>query len=97
MSLAMAEAGLKVEPEMAIPVSFRGRVIGEYRADLVVEGCVLVELKATRALDPSHEAQVLNYLKATPLEVGLLLNFGPQPSVRRFILDNYRKRPTRSP
>lgn len=96
MRHALNEAGLDVESELSIPVNFRGRVIGEYRADLIVGGRVLVELKAARALEPSHEAQVLNYLKATRFEVGLLLNFGPQPTVRRFILDNDRKRPTRA-
>ena len=92
MSLALAEAGLTVRAEEPIVVRFRHHVVGEYRADLVVEHCVLVELKAVRELSPAHDAQVLNYLRATRYEVGLLLNFGPRPSFRRLVFENARKR-----
>lgn len=74
-----------------MPVRFRGRTIGNFRADLVVDGCVLVELKAVSGFDRSHESQVLNYLRATNLEVGLLLNFGPRAQFKRFILENEKK------
>jgi len=61
-------------------------------ADLIVEQAVIVEMKAVQKLDLSHEKQLLNYLRATDLEVGLLLNFGPSAQIRRLILENERKR-----
>lgn len=92
MCIAVAQIGLSVIQQADVRVAFRGRVVGEFRADLIVEGCVLVELKAARTLDAAHEAQVLNYLRATELEVGLLLNFGPKPQIKRLIFDNERKK-----
>lgn len=65
--------------------------MGRFEADILVENCVLLELKATRALDSSHQAQLLNYLRATDIEVGLLLNFGERPEFKRVIFDNLRK------
>jgi len=65
--------------------------VGEYYADLLVADAVIVEIKAVRALLAEHEAQLLNYLKATPYEVGLLLNFGPKPEIKRKVYDNERK------
>ena len=91
MEIALAEAGLKVERQVPVPVWFRGRQVGDFKADLLVEGLVILELKAVRAFDPSHEAQPLNYLRATQIEVGLLLNFGPKPEFKRFAYDNERK------
>jgi GxxExxY protein len=73
--IGLTEAGLNVTRQVATPIWFRGRAIGEYKADLVVNSAVLLELKAVRVLDPSHEAQILNYLRATDIEAGLLLNF----------------------
>jgi GxxExxY protein len=67
------------------------KVIGEYFADLLVDGKVIVEIKAARNLALENEAQLLNYLKATDMEVGLLLNFGPEPKVKRKVFDNFRK------
>ena len=92
MRLALLDSGLRVTTQMAIPVHFRGRQIGMFRADLVVEDAVLLELKTGAALMKEHHSQTLNYLRATDLEVALLLNFGPSPSVKRLILDNDRKR-----
>jgi GxxExxY protein len=89
--ICLREAGLSVAQQVATPIWFHGHKIGEYKADLVVENSVLIELKAARALDPAHEAQVLHYLRATDLEVALLLNFGPKPSFRRLVFDNERK------
>lgn len=80
--------GLSVERQRDISVFFRGNVIGDFKADLIVEGNVIIELKAVRALDPAHEAQLINYLKATNIEVGLLLNFGRKPEFERFIYNN---------
>jgi GxxExxY protein len=91
MFLALVQAGLATAAEQLIVVSFRNQIVGQYRADLVVEETVLVELKAGRDLTPAHDAQVLNYLRATSYEVGLLLNFGPRPSFRRLVFENSRK------
>lgn len=92
MAIALCGAGLEVTAQSLVPVYFRGVLVGEFRADLVVNRSVLLELKAARAIEPAFEAQVLNYLRATPIEVGLLLNFGPRPEVRRFAYSNARKR-----
>lgn len=92
MCIALLDAGLKVERQFPTPVWFRGRQIGDFRADLLIEGKVLIELKSARAIDPSHEAQLLNYLRATTIEVGLLLNFGPKAQFRRLAFENERKK-----
>lgn len=70
----------------------RARRWGEYFADLLVEDKVIVELKATDGIAGEHEAQLINYLKATDIEVGLLLNFGAEPGIRRKVFDNALKR-----
>ena len=93
MFLALTKAGLSVRREVPVPVYFRGQDVGQFKADLVVEGCVLIELKAVQNLDRSHEAQVMNYLRATELEVGLLLNFGsPKPQFWRIVFENSNKK-----
>jgi len=89
---ALLEAGLHVASQVPIPVYFRGRIVGEFKADLLIERRVLLELKAVNALDRSHHAQVLNYLKSTEIEVALLLNFGAKPEFKRFLLDNEQKK-----
>jgi GxxExxY protein len=91
MAIALAEAGLGVQRQVPTPVWFRGRQIGDFRADILVDDLVLVELKAARGIDLAYEKQLLNYLRATEIEVGLLLNFGPKPEFRRFVFDNQRK------
>ena len=83
--------GLHVERQKDISVFFRGSIVGYFKADLIVEEKVIIELKAVRTLDPAHEAQLINYLKATNIEVGLLLNFGRKPEFKRFVFDNKRK------
>lgn len=90
--LALTQAGLIVHSPVDIPVWFRGHQVGNFEGDVVVERCVLLELKAVRALDSSHQAQLLNYLRATRIEVGLLLNFGARPEFKRLAYDNSRKR-----
>ena len=65
--------------------------MGCFEGDMLVEKCVLLELKAARTLDSSHKAQLLNYLRATEIEIGLLLNFGVKPELKRLIYDNPRK------
>jgi GxxExxY protein len=92
MEMTSRELGLSIQRQMPIEVSYRGEVIGNYFADLVLNDLVLVEIKAVKALCEEHDAQVLNYLKATKYEVGLLLNFGCKPQFKRFIFDNWRKR-----
>ena len=83
--------GINAVAQAPIKVLYEGHVVGEYFADMFVEDKVIVEIKAARALASEHEAQLLNYLKATDIEVGLLLDFGAQPEVKRKVLDNYRK------
>ena len=92
MSLALAQDGLHAGREVPVPVWFRGEKVGQYFADLLVDNAVLVELKAVRNLEPWHEAQLLHYLRATEIEVGLLLNFGMRPQLRRLLFDNERKK-----
>ena len=85
--------GLNVEPQKQILVYFDSIVVGEYFADLLVNTLVIVEIKAVRKLLTEHEAQLLNYLKATPIEVGMLLNFGPKAEAIRKVYDNSRNGP----
>ena len=91
LAQALREAGLTVNREMPLVVRFRGNIIGRFRADLVVNGAVLVETKAVPKLKTVHTAQTLNYLRATVLEVGLILNFGARPQFRRLLFDNALK------
>ena len=91
MVIALRGMGLRVQQQARIAVYFQGQQIGEYCADLLVEDVVIVELKAAPQITDEHEAQLLNYLRATPYEVGLLLNFGPRPDLRRRAFDNERK------
>jgi len=91
LRVALIQKGLAVDPEVAVSVFFRGQNVGDFRADLVVNGTILLELKTAERIIPAHEAQVLNYLRSTALEIGLILNFGPRPQVRRLLLDNSRK------
>lgn len=86
----------KLNGTLQVPVNvyFRDHEVGKFRADLIVNDLILVELKACQALLPEHTAQVLNYLRATKYEVGLLFNFGPKPLVKRYIFDNERKKTT---
>ena len=75
--IALQEKGLKVESQVQLEVAFRGQCVGNFVADLVIEDKVIVELKAVKVLSPVHQAQVINYLNATGLDVALLVNFGP--------------------
>jgi GxxExxY protein len=91
LHIALSSMSLKVCNQIEIPVWFRGSQVGDFSADLLVEDCVLIELKAASALHPAHTAQLLNYLRATEVEVGLLLNFGLKPEFKRLLFDNPRK------
>ncbi len=97
MVVALEEAGLKAAREVSVPVWFRGRKVGQYFADLYVADAILIELKAAKAIESAHEAQLLHYLKATEIEVGLLLNFGTRPQFRRLLFDNERKKIRENP
>ncbi len=92
LGFALESKGIRVDRERAVQVRFRGRVVGIFRTDLVAQNSVIVELKCARTIDHTHEAQLLNYLKATEFEVGLLLNFGIRPQFRRMLLDNDQKK-----
>jgi len=92
LAIALQEAGLTANRQIPLPVWFRGHRVGEFRADLLVENCVLLELKSARSLEPAHEAQLLHYLKSTEVEIGMLLNFGARPQFRRLLFDNERKK-----
>jgi len=72
-------------------VFYENEIVGEYFSDILVDEKVIVEIKAARTLALEHEAQLLNYLKATNFEVGILLNFGPKPEIKRKVFDNSRK------
>ena len=85
-ALRLEEAGIGVRRQHPIVVRFRGHVVGEFRADLLIEELLLVEIKSVQMLLQIHEAQLLNYLKATGIKVGLLCNFGPWPHFRRRVL-----------
>ena len=86
MCAELVESGLRFERQKPLKVSYKRYVVGEFIADLVVEGCLIVELKAVSKLTPVHESQVMNYLKATGLSVALLLNFGtPNVGIRRVV------------
>jgi GxxExxY protein len=92
-SVALAENRIFFERQIAIPVWFPAQKIGEFRADLLVERKVLIELKTRRDMDSAWEKQLLNYLRATDVEVGLLFNFGPTAQFKRYAFENERKNP----
>ena len=91
LMIELNRRGIKVNDELPIQVYYLGQIIGEYYADIIVNELVILEIKAVKSLAVEHEAQLLNYLKATPYEVGLLLNFGPKPETKRRSFDNTRK------
>jgi GxxExxY protein len=86
----LTKRGYRVTPNMAIEVYYDNIIMGEYFADLVVNDVVILELKAAESITKQHEAQLLNYLKATKIDVGLILNFGPKPQVVRKVYETAR-------
>jgi len=86
--IELEKAGLKAEKEKQVRVFYEGKMVGDYIADIAVENSVILELKSVKDLHPAHEAQLVNYLKATGIEVGLLINFGQSVKVKRKILDH---------
>ena len=89
--LELRKSRLNVQQQVRIEVCYEEHPVGEYFADLLVEDQVIVEIKAADTLLPAYENQLVNYLKATRLEVGLLLNFGPEPQFKRKVFTNSRK------
>lgn len=88
----LASAGIYVQRQQPITVFYDGVEVGSYYADLIVEGLVIVELKAAESICEEHECQLINYHKATDMEVGLLLNFGKKPRVKRKVHTNSYQR-----
>ena len=86
MAIELDAAGIAWERQVPLDVRYRNKLVGIFRADFVVEGRLILEAKAVDALNAAHEAQLLNYLKATGIRLGLLLNFGPKAQIRRRIL-----------
>ena len=95
-SVLLAENGIFFERQIAVPVWFHKKQIGEFRADLLVDRKVILELKTGRDIEPAWEKQLLNYLRATDIEVGLLFNFGPTEQFRRYVFENEKKNPRES-
>ena len=92
MYFEMSTLGLECKTEVPITVYYENKIVGKFYVDILVENKVILELKSAESLKSEHEAQLLNYLKATEMEVGLLLNFGKEPEFKRFIYTNDRKK-----
>ncbi len=86
MMIELKRLDLLCEKQKSLNVSYDGLIIGEYYADIIVNECVIIELKAAENLCPEHECQLVNYLKASEIEVGILLNFGKRPEFKRRVL-----------
>ncbi|MGE5812118.1 MAG: GxxExxY protein [Ignavibacteria bacterium] len=91
MRIELFKMGIKVEQQRNIKVFYDGIEVGDYYSDLLINDLVIVELKAAESLCPEHEAQLVNYLRATEVEVGLLLNFGKKAEFKRKIFTNDMK------
>lgn len=85
MWMEFAARGIKCEAQKQIDVYYKGRRVGYFKADMLIEDKIILELKAIKTLLPKNEAQLLNYLRATGIKVGYLLNFGPEPQFKRRI------------
>ena len=90
LMIELDELGIKAEKEVAIPVDYKGTRVGDYRADVIVDKRLILELKAVSALNTSHEAQLVNYLNATKIDDGLLINFGAASLERKHKYRTYR-------
>lgn len=89
--IVLNDYGLEANRQHPVKVNFREKIIGEFRADVIVEEKIILELKSVSKILPEHDAQLINYLKATSIDIGLLLNFGDKPEFKRFIFDKKRK------
>ena len=83
MLIELQEMGLQVESELPIHVFYKNKIVGDYNADLFVENCIIVELKAVEQMNKAHEVQLVNYLTGTKVDIGLLINFGTSVSIKR--------------
>jgi GxxExxY protein len=92
MYFELKSQGFKVDAQKQIKVYYKSQMVGEYFADIIVEDLITLELKACGCLMDEHQAQLLNYLKATKVEIGILLNFGTEPEFKRLIYTNDRKK-----
>ncbi|MFM2367779.1 MAG: hypothetical protein RL619_75 [Bacteroidota bacterium] len=92
MYFELKSQGYKVEAQKQIKVYYKSQIVGEYYADLIIDDLITLELKACECLMDEHQAQLLNYLKATKVEIGMLLNFGTTPEFKRLIYTNDRKK-----
>lgn len=97
LAIALTQTGVPFAREVLVPISFRGVAVGTYRADFLIAKEIVVELKASSAIDRTHVAQLVNYLRGSDLELGYILNFGPKPSFKRLIMSNVLKTPLRPP
>lgn len=91
LAIKLRKMGFDVETQYPIEVYFEEELVGDFRADLLVCDSVIVELKAVEKLHPKHEVQLVNYLRATEIEVGLLINFGSKVEIKRRVFSNDRK------
>ena len=91
LMVLLRENGFKAEQQVKIKIHFHGKIVGDYIADIIVNDLVILELKAQEYLVEANEFQLINYLKATDCEVGLLLNFGKKPEFIRKVYQNFRK------
>jgi GxxExxY protein len=87
----LTKAGLRVRSKVRLPVWYEDKIVGDFEADLIVEECVIIEIKAAKSIEPHAIAQLMNYLRASEIEVGLLLNFGPKLEFKRLVFENSRK------
>ena len=92
MYLELRSQGFKVEPQRQIKVYYKNELVGDFFADLLINDVIILELKACDSLVKAHFVQTLNYLKATNIEIGLLLNFGEKPEIKRLIFYKQQKK-----
>lgn len=86
LKIELEQAGFEVDKQKAISVYYNGTIVGEYYADLLVDGIVIIEIKVANGIDKAHESQLINYLKATGLKLGLIINFSSKVSIKRIIV-----------
>ena len=91
MMIELRKNGIKTEKQKPIKVYYNEELVGEYFADIIVEDIIIIELKAAESIVEEHELQLINYLKATDKEIGLLLNFGKKPEFKRKLFTNDKK------
>ena len=90
LMIELAKRGIRAESERPLKIHYESEIVGDYVCDIVVEDKVILELKAVKEINEIHEVQLVNYLKGTGIEVGLLINFGPSVQIKRKVLDSIR-------